>query len=385
MYVQYEDFLSPPTKDKHGQRSNGGVTAFAAAEDISRNLFSPLKSNAKNASEAVVTPDAEKMSVIKEVHPRTKYSNLPRELNFDTPITRSDFSPPPSCVNAIQLSNHIESAITFDNDSEMMSSQKSSDESLSGAELQMEEPVDAPSDDDIDNTLLNLNIVSKDVDADQSNAQLVPFQSEESTIDALPSSTMSLRAAGDDVEKPVPSDTGVSFGSIAHKAVDANVSDAQDSQSTINALPSSMSLRSSGAGVEKNNTTSTPFSWSMSTIDDQSSNSEESRLLVEINDSEKGDEDVNENVEASSDGTGKDSMALDSDIIEKKVGEDNVEDDEKKFNSSPKTTAKRSPKTRSKSSKTSTKTPKRLTPVVPSVRSTPESENTGEDFLSDYW
>ena len=49
--------------------------------------------------------------------------------------------------------------------------------------------------------------------------------------------------------------------------------------------------------------------------------------------------------------------------------------------------SRKSPETRSKTSavKKATKTPKRLTPVVPSVRSTPESANTGEDFLSDYW
>ena len=111
------------------------------------------------------------MPAIKEVPPRTKYSNLPRELNFDTPITRSDFSPPPSCVDAIQLANHVESAITFDDDSEMMSSQKSSNESLTEVELQVEETVD-------DNTPLNLNIVSKDVHADESDAQVEPLQSE---------------------------------------------------------------------------------------------------------------------------------------------------------------------------------------------------------------
>ena len=369
----------------------------------------------------------EKMSAIKEAPPRTKYSNLPRELNFDTPITRSDFSPPPSCVDAIQLANHIESAITFDDDSEMMSSQKSSNESLTEAKLQVEETVDAPSDADIDNTPLNLNIVSKDVHADESDAQVEPFQPEESTIDALPSS-MSLHAAGVDVEK-----------SNAPFQID---------ESTIDVLPNSLSLPEAVTDVRKNKVAS-PLGWSMSkelsiieaetssqasTIDDESSpaslpaaeadveksnspfqidestidvlpssNSEESRLLVEINGSEKVDEEVNENMEPSSYEIGEDdSMALDSDVVEKKIGEDNVEDDTK-VSSPPKPIAKhspfpftdelvekasqKSPETRSKNNSVqkATKTPKRLTPVVPSVRSTPESANTGEDFLSDYW
>ena len=358
----------------------------------------------------------EKMSAMKEVPHRTKYSNLPRELKFDTTITRSDFSPPPSCVDAIQLANHIESTITFDDDSEI--TQESSN-SLSGAEPQVEETVD-------DNTPLNLNIVSKDVHADESDAQVEPFQSEESTIDALPSS-MSLHAAGVDVEK----------------------SDApfQIDESTVDVLPSSLSLPEAVTDVRKNKVAS-PLGWSMSkelsiieaetssqasTIDDESSpaslpaaeadveksnapfqidestidvlpssNSEESRLL-EINGSEKLDEEVNENMEPSSYEIGEDdSMALDSDVVEKKIGEDNAEDDTK-VSSPPKTTAKcspsrftdelvekaskKSPETRSKTNsvKKATKTPKRLTPVVPSVRSTPESANTGEDFLSNYW
>lgn len=318
----------------------------------------------------------EKMSAMKEVPHRTKYSNLPRELNFDTPITRSDFSPPPSCVDAIQLANHIESAITFDDDSEI--TQESSN-SLSGAEPQVEETVD-------DNTPLNLNIVSKDVHADESDAQVEPFQSEESKIDALPSS-MSLHPAGVDVEK-----------SNAPFQID---------ESTIDVLPSSLSLPEAVTDVRKNKVAS-PLGWSMSkelSIIEAETSSQASTIddKSEINGSEKIDEDVNENMEDSNDKIGEDdSMALDSDIVEKKVGEDNVEDDTK-VSSPPKPIAKhspfpitdelvekasrKSPETRSKTSavKKATKTPKRLTPVVLSVRLTPESANTGEDFLSDYW
>ena len=168
----YEDFLSPPTNNLDNKPNDNAPTkfSFTAKNEVSRSLFSPLK-----ASAAVDVPKkGEEVAAVAEELPNDtnkKLYHLPRkELDFDTPIERSDFSPPPSSVNMLSLP--IESEITFSSD--MSESAGNVPQEVPG-----EETNEALGNDD---TTLSLNHASKQEEGAFTADEDSPFELEESKI-----------------------------------------------------------------------------------------------------------------------------------------------------------------------------------------------------------
>ena len=168
----YEDFLSPPTNNLDNKPNDNAPTkfSFTAKNEVSRSLFSPLK-----VSAAVDVPKkGEEVAAVAEELPNDtnkKLYHLPRkELDFDTPIERSDFSPPPSSVNMLSLP--IESEITFSSD--MSESAGNVPQEVPG-----EETNEALGNDD---TTLSLNHASKQEEGAFTADEDSPFELEESKI-----------------------------------------------------------------------------------------------------------------------------------------------------------------------------------------------------------
>ena len=154
----YEDFLSPPTQVKHASQQSSSISngngndqfSLAKKEDvIARSLFSPLKSNAKNDNfdeandnDAIADKDVYEDEGLTTHKKNKTTSYLPKHLNFGTPMTRSAFSPRPSSVSVLELSNNILSSTSFD-ESLGGFSLKSEDATLEAA--QTESPAMEPS------------------------------------------------------------------------------------------------------------------------------------------------------------------------------------------------------------------------------------------------
>jgi len=327
----YEDFLSPQNDDVK-EKNAPTKFSFTAKNEVSRSLFSPLKASAA-ANDMTSKKEEEVAAVVEELPNDTnkKLNHLPhKELDFDTPIERSDFSPPPSSVNMLSLP--IESEITFDSSSDMSAESAGSVPQAVPEEGTTEEtPVGN------DDTTLSLNHLLKQEEGNLAVEVGTPFELEESNI---------------------VSDIGCQPGSLTLSQINVDESSIVKSE------------------------------WSMSqelsNVEEISSN--DSTIYEYVPMEEDGD--------AKDDKVGEldsvDKQSYISEVAEMKDSEDYTQDDAMENSSTPKiASSSKSPVSDLVDSSTPkpTKTPKRLTPV-PTPRATKTPDSTGEssdEMFGDYW
>jgi len=324
----YEDFLSPQNDDVK-EKNAPTKFSFTAKNEVSRSLFSPLKASAAAKNGVPSKNGEETAAVVEELSRGTnkKFHHLPRkELDFDTPIERSDFSPPPSSVNILSLP--IESEITFDSSSDM------SESIVQAVPEGTTEEIPVGGNDD---TTLSLNHVSKLEEGNLAVEKDTPFELEESNI---------------------VSEIGCKPGNLTLSQINVDESSIVKSE------------------------------WSMSqelsNVEEISSNDS---TIYEYAPMEE-DGDAKDDKVGELDSVDKQSSV--SEVAEMKDSEDYTHDDAVENSSSPKiASSSKSPVSDVVDSSTPkpTKTPKRLTPV-PTPRATKTPDSTGEssdEMFSDYW
>ena len=324
----YEDFLSPPTNNLDN-KPNDTKFSFTAKNEVSRSLFSPLKASAAAKNDVPSNKGEEVIAVVEELPKDTnkKFHHLPRkELDFNTPIERSDFSPPPSSVNMLALP--IESEITFDSSSDMS---ESSVPQVVPEGTTEETPVGN------DDTTLTLNHLLKQEEGNLAVEVGTPFELEESKI---------------------VSEIGCQPGTLTLSQINVDESSIVKSE------------------------------WSMSqelsNVEEISSNGSTIYEYVPMEE----DGDAKDDKVGELDSVDKQSSV--SEVAEVKDSEDYTQDDAVENSSSPKiASSSKSPVSDVVDSSTPkpTKTPKRLTPV-PTPRATKTPDSTGEssdEMFSDYW
>jgi len=335
----YEDFLSPPTNNLDN-KPNDTKFSFTAKNEVSRSLFSPLKASAA-ANDMPSKKGEEVIAVVEELPNDTKKQlhHLPRkELDFNTPIERSDFSPPPSSVNMLSLP--IESEITFDSSSDMS---ESSVQAVPEEGTTEETPVGN------DNTTLSLNHVLKEEEGNLVVEKDTPFELEESKI---------------------VSDIGCQPGNLTLSQINVD-------ESSI--VKSEWSMSQELSNVEEiSSNDSTVYEYAPMVGDDEA---EKDDKVGELDSVDKQSS-VSEVVEKDNEDDAQDDAVENSSIAKiassSKSPTSEVDDSSKvkallaKFDTTP---------------TPATKTPKRLTPV-PSSRAATSPDTMGgssDEMFSDYW
>jgi len=326
----YEDFLSPQNDDDKEKKTT--KFSFTAKNEVSRSLFSPLKASA-TANDMPSKKGEEVVAVVEELPNDTnkKLHHLPhKELDFDTPIERSDFSPPPSSVNMLSLP--IESEITFSSD--------------------MSESAKVPE------TTLGLTHVSKLEEENFTTDEGTPFESEESNI---------------------VSEIGCQPGYLTLSQINVDESSAVKSEwsmsqelSNVEEISSNDSTIYEYVPMEEDGEAKDDKVGELDSVEKESSVSEVAEM--------KGNEDDTQ------DDAAKNSS------LSKIASNDNKKSSSEEVNSSTSDVVDSSKvkALRSKFDTTpppATKTPKRLTPVpTPRATKTPDStEESSDEMFSDYW